>query len=185
MRRYILTGTPGSGKTTLLRALEQQGYAVVEEAATDVIALEQARGNLEPWKSCQFIEEVLRLQKQRLLLTATLTSPIQFCDRSPVCTLALSRYLRCRPPRSLMDEIERIRREGIFERQVFFVESMGACAPTKARTISVQEASVFEEIHREVYQSEGYECIAVPPGTVSERLQMIVAEVAKVTSSVA
>ena len=40
MKRYILTGTPGSGKTSLLHELKSQGYSVVEEAATDVIALE-------------------------------------------------------------------------------------------------------------------------------------------------
>jgi predicted ATPase len=44
MRRFILTGAPGSGKTAIIRQLELDGFAVVEEAATDVIALEQARG---------------------------------------------------------------------------------------------------------------------------------------------
>ena len=45
MKRYILTGTPGSGKTSIIHELKNQEYAVVEEAATDVIALEQANGN--------------------------------------------------------------------------------------------------------------------------------------------
>jgi predicted ATPase len=38
-RRYVLTGAPGSGKTSLLQALAARGWAVVHEAATDVIAL--------------------------------------------------------------------------------------------------------------------------------------------------
>ena len=33
MKRYILTGTPGAGKTAILRALETEGFDVVEEAA--------------------------------------------------------------------------------------------------------------------------------------------------------
>lgn len=41
MTRYILTGAPGSGKTTLIRWLEYLGYAVVNEAATDIIFLKQ------------------------------------------------------------------------------------------------------------------------------------------------
>ena len=41
MHRYILTGAPGAWKTVLLRALERAGHAVVEEAATDLIALAQ------------------------------------------------------------------------------------------------------------------------------------------------
>lgn len=40
MKRFIITGTPGSGKTTILRKLEVNGFSVVEEAATDVIALQ-------------------------------------------------------------------------------------------------------------------------------------------------
>jgi predicted ATPase len=43
-RRYVLTGAPGSGKTALLAALSQRGHVVVEEAATDVITRQQARG---------------------------------------------------------------------------------------------------------------------------------------------
>lgn len=54
MKRYILTGTPGSGKTSVLHALKSLGYSVVEEAATDVIALEQKRGNPEPWTQADF-----------------------------------------------------------------------------------------------------------------------------------
>jgi len=48
MRRFVLTGTPGAGKTAILRQLELDGFAVVEEAATDVIALQQAQGVAEP-----------------------------------------------------------------------------------------------------------------------------------------
>ena len=36
MPSYILTGDAGAGKTAALRLLEASGYAVVEEAATDV-----------------------------------------------------------------------------------------------------------------------------------------------------
>jgi predicted ATPase len=42
MPAYILTGAPGSLKTAILRMLEDVGYPVVEEAATDVIALGNA-----------------------------------------------------------------------------------------------------------------------------------------------
>src|SRR5665213_1449806 len=44
MKRYILTGAPGAGKTTIIRALQAMGCAVVEEAATDVIAALHAQG---------------------------------------------------------------------------------------------------------------------------------------------
>jgi predicted ATPase len=65
MNRYILTGAPGSGKTSILQALKNHGYAVVEEAATDIIALEQRQGNHEPWMRPDFIDNIVRLQQQR------------------------------------------------------------------------------------------------------------------------
>ena len=65
MPAYILTGAPGSGKTAILRMLETLGYLVVEEAATDVIALEDALGRDEPWAEPGFIDKIVALQRQR------------------------------------------------------------------------------------------------------------------------
>ena len=58
MKRFILTGAPGAGKTAILRQLELDGFSVVEEAATDVIALWQAQGIAEPWMLPAFIDAV-------------------------------------------------------------------------------------------------------------------------------
>jgi len=65
MRRFILTGAPGSGKTAIIRQLELDGFSVVEEAATDIIALEQARGVAEPWTHASFIGSITELQRRR------------------------------------------------------------------------------------------------------------------------
>jgi predicted ATPase len=65
MPAYILTGAPGSGKTAVLRLLERRGYPVVEEAATDVIALAQALGRHEPWRERGFIDDILAPRRQR------------------------------------------------------------------------------------------------------------------------
>ena len=93
MPSYILTGPPGAGKTAVLRQLEITGYAVVEEAATDVIALGNALGNKEPWRDHDFIDKVITLQRQRQRSVVVATDTTVFFDRSPACTLALSRYL--------------------------------------------------------------------------------------------
>jgi predicted ATPase len=133
MKRYILTGTPGSGKTSLLHALISQGYSVVEEAATDVIALEHRRSNSEPWSRADFIDKIIQLQKQRQIETVTSPDKLQVYDRSPICTLALSRYLGYPPSVCLLEEMERIERENIYQKQVFFLENLGYCQPTEAK----------------------------------------------------
>jgi uncharacterized membrane protein YhhN len=65
MRRFILTGAPGAGKTSILRALAAGGYAVVAEAATDVMSARLALGEDEPWAGPMFIERIAALQRQR------------------------------------------------------------------------------------------------------------------------
>jgi predicted ATPase len=60
-----MTGAPGSGKTSILRALAVMGYAVVPEAATDVIVAEHAAGNAEPWRDPLFTEKIAGLQRAR------------------------------------------------------------------------------------------------------------------------
>ena len=64
MRRFIITGAPGAGKTAIIRQLELDGFSVVEEAATDVIAAAHARGT-EPWMNPSFIDLVVTLQRDR------------------------------------------------------------------------------------------------------------------------
>ena len=93
MKRYILTGTPGSGKTSILHELKRQGFAVVEEAATDVNAREHLLGNPEPWTQPDFVDSIVLLQKQRQLEASTSPYELQWYDRSPICTLALIRHL--------------------------------------------------------------------------------------------
>jgi len=174
MKRYILTGTPGSGKTSILHELKRQGYSVVEEAATDVIAHEQGLGNPEPWLQPNFIDTIVHLQKQRQLEASMLPDELQWYDRSPICTLALSRYLGDAAPPSLLEEIERIEREAIYQRQVFFIEHLGFCQPTEARKITFEESLIFEKIHEVTYASLGYDLLKIPPEALSERVHRII-----------
>jgi len=174
MKRYILTGTPGSGKTTILHELKSRGYRVVEEAATDVIAYEHMRSNLEPWAQPDFIDAIVRLQKQRQLEASISIDEVQWYDRSPICTLALSHYLGYPPSAILLEELERIERERIYERQVFFIENLGFTQPSEARKITFEESLVFEKIHEETYLSLGYDLIKIAPKALWERVHRII-----------
>jgi predicted ATPase len=175
MNRYILTGTPGSGKTSILLALKNQGHAVVEEAATDIIAREQRQGNLEPWTQPDFIDKVVRLQHQQQIAASADTATLQFYDRSPLCTYALTRHLGYHPSPSLLEELERMEREHIYQEQVFFIDHLEFITPTEARRISLAEALRFERVHEETYTVFGYDCIHIAPASVAERVGSILA----------
>lgn len=173
MKRYILTGTPGSGKTALLRLLERNGYAVVEEAATDVIALAHALGNPEPWKTPSFIDDIVALQRQRQTRAVPWINDVVVFDRSPICTWALCEFLGHHPPASLVEEVERIERESIYDRRVFFIQNLGSCTPTAARRISFEESLRFEEVHAQVYRRFRYDSVSIAPADISSRFEVL------------
>jgi predicted ATPase len=179
MRRYILTGAPGAGKTSILRLLEADGYSVVEEAATAVIAVALARGEAEPWTKESFIDEILGLQRRRQAEAAAAGADIQVFDRSPVCTHALASYLGRPVPPALSDEIGRITRDQVYERQVFFIRNLGFCEPTAARRISFGESLVFERIHQDSYRRFGFELIDIPACALTDRVAEIRRQIAR------
>lgn len=177
MQRYILTGAPGAGKTVLLRALERAGFGVVEEAATDVIALVTGQGVTEHWNEPSFIEEIVALQIRRERRADAWADDIVFFDRSPICTWALCEYAGRVPPDSLVEEMRRIERDGIYRRRVFFVRNLGFVTPTEARRITFEDSLRFEAIHAEVYRRLGYELVDVPAAPLGERLEMVIGAV--------
>ncbi|GAA4440332.1 AAA family ATPase [Phytohabitans houttuyneae] len=169
MPAYILTGTPGSGKTAILRQLELDGHAVVEEAATDVIALWRALGRAEPWREHDFVDQVAALQRRRFAAAAA--GGVTFFDRSPVCTLALCRHLGLPPSRLLREEVARA--EGEYERTVLFVRNQGFVERTAARRLSFADSLTFERVHEHTYRELGYTLVEVPAGPLAERVATV------------
>jgi predicted ATPase len=173
MPSYILTGPPGAGKTAVLRQLEIIGYAVVEEAATDVIALGNALGNEEPWRDHDFIDKVIALQRQRQYSVAVARDTTVFFDRSPACTLALSRYLGFTTSPHLAGEVSRVVAERTYEPTVFFIRNQGFVKATAARRISFEDSLVFEQLHEQTYRDLGFEAVDVPAGPLADRVALI------------
>jgi predicted ATPase len=171
MRRYILTGAPGAGKTSILRALECEGCCVVEEAATHHNELRHALGVAEPHLEPDFIEAITDLQMRRI--AGAPPAPIQFHDRSPICTLALCRLLNRAVPPILAEALARIVAEGLFEQPVLFVAEQGFVTPTAVRRISHAEALRFEALHREAYLEQGCELVEIPRGPLLARVSTV------------
>lgn len=177
MPRYVLTGTPGSGKTAIVRLLERRGFAVVEEAATDVIAVERALGRDEMADCAGFIDKIVTLQRQREERARRAwpdgDGTAVFFDRSVVCTLALSRFLGLPPTPLLSAEADRVLRARVYCRTVFFVRSPGFVTPTAARRISLADALEFEAVHERTYRELGFELAEVPAGELAWRTEIV------------
>jgi predicted ATPase len=177
MRRFIITGAPGAGKTAIIRQLELDGFSVVEEAATDVIAAAHAQGKLEPWRFPSFIDTIAHLQRDRQIRASYQHDEVQFHDRCIVCTAALATYLGYPFPPVLTSELERIQEEAIFQKGVFFIRNLGFITPTEARRISFEEMVRFEKIHEKTYRDFGFELVSVEPGSLLERVGIIKAAI--------
>ena len=169
MKRFILTGAPGAGKTSILRALAASGYAVVPEAATDVVAARLALEEAEHWADPVFIDRIAVLQRQRRQAPVRPGVTVQVHDRSAVCTVALAQYLGHPVPRVLEQEVAWATGDGSFDRRVFFVRLLGFIEATAVRRISYADSQAFERIHEDCYRRLGFDLVDVPAGTVAER----------------
>jgi len=114
MKRFIITGAPGAGKTAIIRQLELDGFSVVEEAATDIIAAAHAQGTVQPWTHPSFIDVIAHLQRDRQI-RASYPDGVQFHDRCAVCTAALAVYLGYPFSPFLTGELERVKKEEIYQ----------------------------------------------------------------------
>lgn len=177
MRRYIVTGAPGAGKTSIIRQLELDGFSVVEEAATDVIAVAHARGTVQPHTNPSFIDAIADLQRDRRIRASYQPDEVQFHDRCVVCTAALAIYLGYPFSPFLAGELERVRKEAIYQNRVFFIRNIGFVTPTEARRISFEDTVRFEKLHEETYRNFGFELVSVEPGSLVERVGIIKAAI--------
>jgi predicted ATPase len=173
MKKFIITGAPGAGKTAILRQLELDGFSVVEEAATDLIAAAHDRGIDRPWSDPSFIDAVAQLQQQRQLGAAHQPGEIQFHDRSAVCTMALAVYLGYPVSPFLAAELDRIEKESTYQNRVFFIRNLGFITRTQARRITFEETLRFERIHEETYRNLGFELFFIEPAALAERVNAI------------
>ena len=176
MKRYIITGAPGAGKTAIIRQLELDGFSVVEEAATDVIAAAQAQGTVQPWTHRSFIDVVANLQRDRQIRASHQPDEVQFHDRCAVCTAALAVYLGYPFSPFLASELERVKKEAIYQNRVFFIRNLGFIAPTEGRESALRTVR-FEKIHEETYRDFGFELVSVEPRSLVERVSILKAAI--------
>lgn len=126
------------------------------------------------WTDPSFIHKILHLQIHQPHQASNVNVPIQFFDRSPLCTYALCIFLGHPVPLELMNEISDLKMKNTFQHAVFFIENLGFIECTNARKISFDEALRFEELHIQVYQDFGYELVFIPRMNIGDRVQYII-----------
>jgi predicted ATPase len=178
-RGYARTAPPAPAKTAVLAALARRGFAVVPEAATDMISAEQARGVAEPWGQDGFVDQVAALQRHRLEAAGGgAAAAAELHDRPVFCTLALARFLGRPVSPRLAAEAARVAAAGLFEQTVFLLRPLGFITPTAARRISYADALEFGRLHETVYREHGFELAEIAPAAVAARTTLIAAEIA-------
>ncbi len=99
----------------------------------------------------------MALQRARQTAPVPATVRVQLFDRSPLCTLALARYLQHPVGTVLQAEVERGVREQVYEREVLVVRPLGFVVATAARRISYEDSLAFQAAHEAVYSEYGFE----------------------------
>ena len=117
--RSMSTCAPGSGKTAhLAYCSKSAGTRSSRRRRPTCSPSPTLLGQDEPWLDHDFIDQVIALQRRRQDFMRAAPDATVFFDCSPVCTLALSRYLGFAPSRLLASEVSRVVAEGTHETTV-------------------------------------------------------------------
>lgn len=132
----------------------------------------QDAGFKEPLRENNFLDSLVEIQLSRQLKRNSDRKPI-FYDRSALCTLALCMFMGKEPSQLLKESAKNMTHSHFFEREVFFIQSLGFIHQDEIRTLNYEQALAFAEVHRQVYSEHGYRCIEIEAMPVEERSQKI------------
>jgi predicted ATPase len=179
VKKIVFDGGPGIGKTTLIRALEKEGYQIVDEAARFIIN-ERQKTNPEysPADDLQEFQECVVNMQWNWEDTAEMYAQTKgvdiACDRGLVSTIAYLRHADLKVPQGYIDDMH-----GKYD-QVFIPDQLPSYINDVQRFESPEEAKKIHELHIKAYLDTGYNPIKVPVfDTPEERVQYVLGRLIK------
>ena len=175
-QRYILTGGPCVGKTSILHYLRDNGYPVVEEAATEVIRRSLANGIEKPWDKnykSDFNDEILDVQHAKNQ-ELTASGPI-FFDRSMIDTFsyALIPMGGTKSLKTMAQKLQSALDNQFYHTTVFFIDNLSNCEQTEIRHENLEQLLMIEKHLEQNYRALGYNIIHIGKDTIENRAKQI------------
>lgn len=172
----VITGGPGTGKTTIIDTLIEQGYACFPEISRQ-ITLEAKKQGIEQLfleKPLLFSELLLEGRKKQHLQASHDHADIVFLDRGIPDILAYMHYIGDSYP-SFFDQASK---EHSYSKVFILPPWEEIYQSDEARYENFEQAKLIFDHLKETYQTCGYTLIEVPCGTVEERINFILNQLA-------
>jgi predicted ATPase len=172
----VITGGPGTGKTTIIDGLIEQGYSCFPEISRE-ITLEAKKQGIEQLfleKPLLFSELLLEGRKKQFDNANLDQSEIVFLDRGIPDILAYMHYIGDSYPAFFDQACKEFNYSKIFVLppwEEIYVSD-------EARYENYEQAKLIFQHLKETYQGYGYSLIEVPKGTIEERIQFILEQLA-------
>ena len=172
---FVLTGAMGGGKSTLLREISKAGIRCVAEPAREILAEQRARAvdGVPEQNAERFCHLMLSRSLQNYNQALNAAEVVVF-DRGIPDMIAYAEGCEI-DATPFYKAAEQYR----YKPTVFFFAGWAAIYTTDAeRKMSFEEASMFGERVRVIYQKLGYQLVNVPLQSIAERTTFLLERLA-------